>query len=66
MESNDLTARFESSSGDELAQVGIRFNRMLEQIVVLIGEVTEAETNKRSAEIKALSAQMDPTSCTTR
>ncbi|MEK3686855.1 cache domain-containing sensor histidine kinase [Paenibacillus sp. FSL R10-2736] len=60
VESNDLTARFESSSGDELAQVGIRFNRMLEQIVVLIGEVTEAETNKRSAEIKALSAQMDP------
>jgi two-component system sensor histidine kinase YesM len=32
---------------------------MLEQIVVLIGEVTEAETNKRSAEIKALSAQVD-------
>ncbi|WP_246553386.1 sensor histidine kinase [Paenibacillus tritici] len=60
VESNDLSARFESSSGDELAQVGIRFNRMLEQIVVLIGEVTEAETNKRSAEIKALSAQMDP------
>ncbi|WP_367272841.1 sensor histidine kinase [Paenibacillus tritici] len=60
VESNDLSARFESSSGDELAQVGIRFNRMLEQIVVLIGEVTEAETHKRSAEIKALSAQMDP------
>lgn len=60
VESNDLSARFESGSGDELAQVGFRFNRMLEQIVVLIGEVTEAETHKRSAEIKALSAQMDP------
>ncbi|WNS46742.1 sensor histidine kinase [Paenibacillus sp. MMS20-IR301] len=60
VESNDLSARFESSSGDELAQVGMRFNRMLEQIVVLIGEVTEAEANKRAAEIKALSAQMDP------
>lgn len=33
---------------------------MLEQIVVLIQEVTEAEENKRAAEIKALSAQMDP------
>jgi len=60
VESNDLTARFESGGGDELAQVGFRFNRMLEQIVVLIDEVKEAETNKRSAEIKALSAQMDP------
>ncbi|WP_249897536.1 sensor histidine kinase [Paenibacillus sp. PK3_47] len=60
VESNDLTARFESGSGDELAQVGFRFNRMLEQIVVLIQEVTRAETNKRAAEIKALSAQMDP------
>ncbi|MFD2876108.1 sensor histidine kinase [Paenibacillus rhizoplanae] len=38
----------------------MRFNQMLEQIVVLIGEVTQAQTNKRSAEIKALSAQMDP------
>ncbi|WP_438347958.1 sensor histidine kinase [Paenibacillus sp. FA6] len=64
VESNDLSARFESgsgsSSGDELTQVGYRFNRMLEQIVVLIEEVKEAETNKRAAEIKALSAQMDP------
>ncbi|MHA7964757.1 cache domain-containing sensor histidine kinase [Paenibacillus sp. CAU 1782] len=60
VENNDLTARFESSSGDELGQVGHRFNRMLEQIVVLIHEVTEAQTHKRSAEIKALSAQMDP------
>ncbi|MEC0310942.1 sensor histidine kinase [Paenibacillus lautus] len=60
VENNDLTARFESGSGDELAQVGFRFNRMLEQIVVLIDEVTEAQTHKRTAEIKALSAQMDP------
>lgn len=60
VESNDLTARFESGSGDELGQVGFRFNRMLEQIVVLIDEVTEAQTHKRTAEIKALSSQMDP------
>lgn len=60
VENNELSARFESHSGDELGQVGFRFNRMLEQIVVLIDEVTQAETHKRSAEIKALSAQMDP------
>lgn len=60
VENNDLSARFESASRDELGQVGLRFNRMLEQIVVLIEEVTEAQSHKRSAEIKALSAQMDP------
>jgi len=60
VESNDLTARFEVRNEDELAQIGIRFNAMLEQIVSLIDEVKLAETNKRAAEIKALSAQMDP------
>lgn len=60
VESNDLTARFEIQNGDELAQIGIRFNRMLEQIVSLIDDVKQAETNKRTTEIKALSAQMDP------
>ncbi|MDQ1914272.1 sensor histidine kinase [Paenibacillus sp. GD4] len=60
VELNDLTARFESKSQDELAQIGFRFNRMLEQIVRLIEEVKEAETTKRTTEIKALSAQMDP------
>lgn len=60
VEGNDLAARFESCSEDELAQVGFRFNRMLEQIVRLIDEVKEAEAGKRTTEIKALSAQMDP------
>ncbi|MFD2379804.1 sensor histidine kinase [Paenibacillus xanthanilyticus] len=60
VESNDLSARFEVKGGDELAQIGMRFNRMLEQIVSLIDEVKEAETTKRATEIKALSAQMDP------
>ncbi|WP_168122531.1 sensor histidine kinase [Paenibacillus sp. HB172176] len=60
VENNDLTARFEVHNGDELAQIGLRFNRMLEQIVSLIDDVKLAETNKRTTEIKALSAQMDP------
>lgn len=60
IESNDLTARFEMETGEELAQIGQRFNRMLEQIVSLIGEVKQAEQSKRTAEMKALSAQMDP------
>ncbi|CAI6037256.1 cache domain-containing sensor histidine kinase [Cohnella sp. JJ-181] len=60
VEGNDLNARFESGREDDLAQVGFRFNRMLEQIVVLIDEVKSAEASKRAAEIKSLSAQMDP------
>ncbi len=60
VENNDLSARFKSKNEDELAQVGFRFNRMLAQIVLLIDEVKLAESNKRAAEIKALSAQMDP------
>lgn len=60
VEINDLSARFRSRNEDELAQVGFRFNRMLDQIVLLIEEVKLAEASKRSAEIKSLSAQMDP------
>jgi two-component system sensor histidine kinase YesM len=60
VEGNDLSARFESRNEDELAQVGYRFNRMLDQIVLLIDEVKSAEASKRTTEIKALSAQMDP------
>lgn len=60
VESNDLTARFDMEAGDEFAQIGQRFNRMLEQIVSLIDEVKLAEQSKHSAEMKALSAQMDP------
>ncbi len=60
VEINDLSARFEMKAGDEIALIGQRFNRMLEQIVSLIGEVKHAEQSKRSAEMKALSAQMDP------
>ncbi len=60
VEHNDLTARFEVKNEDELGQIGIRFNSMLGQIIALIDEVKQAEMNKRTTEMKALSAQMDP------
>ncbi len=60
IEQNDLNARFEVRSGDEIGQIGVRFNRMLDEIVSLIEDVEQAEMNKRATEIKALSAQMDP------
>ncbi|WP_373229298.1 sensor histidine kinase [Cohnella sp.] len=60
VEENDLTVRFESEFKDEISQVGFRFNRMLDEIKQLIEDVKLRERDKRKAEIKALSAQMDP------
>lgn len=60
VEENDLSVRFESVYKDEVSQVGFRFNRMLDEIKQLIEDVKNRERDKRKAEIKALSAQMDP------
>lgn len=60
VEDNDLTARFESKYQDEVALVGSRFNRMLDEINLLIDDVKKSETEKRRAEMKALTAQMNP------
>ncbi|KRE75703.1 cache domain-containing sensor histidine kinase [Paenibacillus sp. Soil750] len=60
VEENDLEVRFESAYKDEVSQVGFRFNRMLDEIKQLIADVTNRERDKRKAEIKALTAQMDP------
>jgi two-component system sensor histidine kinase YesM len=60
VEDNDLTVRFESKFQDEVAQVGSRFNRMLDEISRLIDDVKHSENEKRRAEMKALTAQMNP------
>lgn len=60
VEQNQLDVRFESVFEDEISQVGHKFNRMLEQIGELIGEVKASEQEKRKSEIKALQAQIDP------
>ncbi|MDF2657594.1 MAG: histidine kinase [Paenibacillus sp.] len=60
VEHNDLNVRYASHYRDEVAQVGYRFNRMLDEIKRLIQDVTDGEREKRKAEIKALTAQMDP------
>ncbi|MBW4079848.1 sensor histidine kinase [Paenibacillus sp. S150] len=57
---SDLSVRFSSDYRDEVAQVGERFNTMLEKIEVLIQDVTDAEKQKRMSEVKALQAQIDP------
>ncbi|UUZ89903.1 histidine kinase [Paenibacillus sp. P25] len=60
VEQNRLDVRFQSKYEDEVAQVGLKFNRMLEEITSLIEDVKEAEHEKRKMEVKTLQAQIDP------
>ncbi|WNS43756.1 histidine kinase [Paenibacillus sp. MMS20-IR301] len=60
VEYNDLNVRFQSKYEDEVSAVGHKFNRMLDQIQVLIQEVRVSEQEKRKSEVKALQAQVDP------
>ncbi|WP_438447257.1 cache domain-containing sensor histidine kinase [Gorillibacterium sp. sgz5001074] len=60
VENNQLDVRFTSRFQDEVAQVGYQFNRMLDEINRLIDNVKRSETTKRKAELKALTAQMEP------
>lgn len=60
VEQNNLDVRFTSKYEDEVAQVGLKFNRMLEEISSLIEDVKDAEYEKRKMEVKALQAQIDP------
>lgn len=60
VEHNNLDVRFTSKYEDEVAHVGLKFNRMLEEISALIKDVKDAEFDKRKMEAKALQAQIDP------
>ena len=60
VENNNLDVRFSSNYQDEVTQVGLKFNRMLEEIASLIENVKDAEFEKRKMEVKALQAQIDP------
>ncbi|MGF9696933.1 sensor histidine kinase [Paenibacillus sp. MABNR03] len=60
VEDNRLNVRFASRSTDEVAQVGYQFNRMLDEINRLIDDVKLSESGKRKAEMRALTAQMEP------
>lgn len=60
VEENQLSVSFESKYNDEIAQVGFQFNRMMAEIQTLIRDVRMNEEGKRQAEIRALTAQMEP------
>lgn len=60
VEENQLSVVYESRYDDEIAQVGFQFNRMMSEIKALIEDVKSKEEDKRHAEIRALTAQMEP------
>ncbi|GAA4849632.1 sensor histidine kinase [Paenibacillus vulneris] len=60
VEDTRLSVRFESRYRDEVAQVGFQFNRMLDEINRLIDDVKSSEAGKRKAELRSLTAQMEP------
>lgn len=60
VEENQLSVVYESRYEDEIAQVGFQFNRMMSEIKTLIEDVKSKEEDKRQAEIRALTAQMEP------
>lgn len=60
VEENQLSVVYESRYEDEIAQVGFQFNRMMSEIKALIEDVKSKEEDKRHAEIRALTAQMEP------
>jgi two-component system, sensor histidine kinase YesM len=56
----DLALRYRSRYTDEVSKAGHSFNRMLDRIEHLIHEIQKTENSKRKAEMKALTAQIDP------
>lgn len=56
----DLGVRYRSRYQDEVSKAGYAFNLMLDRIEKLIGEIHMTEQSKRKAEMKALTAQIDP------
>ena len=59
-EEGDLSLRFESSSRDEVADLGLSFNHMIKTIVQLLERVRLEEDQKRKAELKIVQEQFKP------
>lgn len=60
VETGDLQQRLTIISRDEIGQLGLGFNRMIRHIQELIDRVYYEQKEKRSAEITALQAQINP------
>ncbi len=57
---NNLHLRYHSEYNDELAQMGEKFNHMLDEINLLMERNSRIERDKHIAEVKALQAQINP------
>lgn len=58
---NNLNLRYiNEQNEDEFSFLGHRFNFMMDEIRHLVSEIEQVESQKRKAEIKALTAQIDP------
>ncbi len=59
-EEGNLSLRFESSSRDEVADLGLSFNHMIKTIEQLLERVRFEEDQKRKAELKIVQEQFKP------
>ncbi len=59
-EEGNLSLRFESSSKDEINDLGLSFNHMLKRIEQLLERVRFEEDQKRKAELKIVQEQFKP------
>lgn len=59
VENGNLQVRAEISGG-EIGELGITFNKMIDEMNNLIGKIYNEEKDKRNAELSALQAQISP------
>ena len=59
-EEGNLSLRFESTSKDEINDLGLSFNHMLKRIEQLLERVRQEEDQKRKAELKIVQEQFKP------
>ncbi|WP_155925600.1 sensor histidine kinase [Bacillus sp. UNC438CL73TsuS30] len=60
VEKGDLKTRASVTSKDEIGELGNQMNSMIESVDTLINQVYQIEIKNREAQIKALSAQINP------
>jgi two-component system sensor histidine kinase YesM len=60
VEDGNIQVEIQVQSQDEIGELSISFQKMLEHIRSLIGEVYEKEIHRKQAELNALQAQINP------
>lgn len=60
VEDGDLSARVDEEGNDELQMLSRGFNRLMERVNGLIGQVKKEQRQKASAEMRVLQAQIKP------